>query len=512
MPGQIPLSNRPRCWFRTPLEIYIITLIVLVATGLLAGQEPPGGRPVPKVYQKPLSFEKLVGASMPGADLRNTEMTMTDFQKADLSGSDFTGSKMDRAKLDGANLSKAVGLGTVDFGLGIDAQRANFQGADLRNARIPGQYFEEADFRGADLRGAFLHGRFHGARFEDADVRDAVLLGCSGINSLHDGLRRRGAIVNADDFARAVRQGRDFAGRDFHGAGLAGINLDSARIPRASFHSAELEGASLRQCDFKGAEFCYAKLRGATLNGADFTDAKLGGADLTGADLAGAKFPNAEFWRARLQHANLAGADLTNADFRHADLTGADLSGATLTGAQWDGAIIADLRGVTVEEEAALKSQAGRWKHDLAEWFNHSVRDYSVLVWLLTLSSGAVVLYRGRRRTPGHASFKLLTWLHLFALLPAFAFLFICVSGASPVAQLSGNLGGWSAWVRTWPLAFGLSALALAAFVPVALIAWVLAFRKPAPGLRSYLAAATILTGLSLAATLGTLIQLTPSA
>jgi uncharacterized protein YjbI with pentapeptide repeats len=444
--------------------------------------------------------------------MRDTDLTMTHFQRADLHGADFTGSKLDRAELADADLSGTIGLGTADFGLGIDAQRANFRRADLRDARIPGQYFEGADFHGADLRGAFLAGRFHGARFDDADVQGTVMLGAIGIEPLHTDLRSRGAIVTTADFVLSVRGGRDYSGCDLHGFSLEGADLAGVSFRRASFHSAMLQGASLRQAQCNHALFCWAKLNRADLSQSDLQGANFTGADLTEADLTKANCREATFGNSRLVGATLAGTDLTGADLRGADLTGADLTGATLTGVRWDAAVIANLKGVTPEEQAAIKSQAARWKHDLAAGFQKFANGFSVPGWVIAWPCGFLVLYFARRKAPGHPSLRLFAVLHTLAALPVLAFLFLVLAGASPTAQLSGSMDGWSNWVALWPLAYCIALVALTAFVPSAIIAWGMSFRFPVPGLKPRLAAMTVLTGLSLAASLGCVRLLAPTA
>jgi uncharacterized protein YjbI with pentapeptide repeats len=472
----------------------------------------PNARTAGKIYQKSFAHQKMSNANLRAANLRDTEMTMTDLRGADLRDADVTGSAMDRAELVDADLTGVVGLGAVDFGFGIDAQRASFRRADLRNARIPGRYFEGADFRNADLRGAFLAGRFHGARFDGAQVQDTVLLGALGIESLHPDLQSRGAIVNATDLVRSIQNGRDYSNCDLSGFHLGGVNLDSAPLLGANFHSAKLQRASLRRARCTDATFCWAKLGNSDLSQADLIGANFTGADLTSADLSNAKCSGARFGNARLRGARFAGTDLTGADFRGADLTGADLSGAVLAGVQWDAAIIADLEGVTPEEQAAIKSKAARWKYELSESWNQFVRQFSTPVWFAVWVAGVAVLFRARRRIPRHLSLRLMIGLHGAAAIPAFALLFLVVVGASPTAQLSGNLGGWSAWVQIWPLAWGFSLIALVGFVPIVTLAWIGRVRRPAPALGSHLAVATLLTGLSLAASTGTLLTLAPTA
>jgi uncharacterized protein YjbI with pentapeptide repeats len=467
---------------------------------------------IQRTYKKSLSFEHLERKNFRGADLRDTEMTMTHFDGAELQKANFTGAEMDRAELTDADLSDAIGLGTVDFGFGITAKRANFRRADLRNARIPGSDFEDADFRDANLRGAFLAGRFHGARFDGADVGDAVFLGAIGIEHLKAELSRRGAIATASDFENSIQAGRDYSGSDLNGVQLANTRVDGAALNRVSLHSANLEGASLKKARLNRALVCYAKLGAADFSKADLSESNFGSVDLTAANLSGANCRGTQFGRAKLNAANLAGADLTNADLSYADLTGADLTGTILKDVRWDAAIIADLRGVSREGQTRIKSRAARWRYELIEACDDFIKGGSAPIWLIALPAGVLILYFARRPRRGNWAVKALVGVHLLAALPGVAFLFLFLSGTSPTAQLSGSLGGWSAWVGLWPTLFGLSILALAAFIPIALAGCVASIRSSNQPNWKLLAGAIGCTGLSLLSSVGVLYLLAPSA
>lgn len=462
-------------------------------------------------FRKSLWAERLEGRNFAGADLQQTYMNATHFERANLGGADFTGSYLGNAYLEGADLSHARGLGTVNFGTIVHAQRVNFQHADLRNARLSG-YFEEADFRHADLRGAILNGHCDGAQFDDADVRDALLLGAKRIQSQHADLQRRGAIVTADDFARALRAGRDFRRCDLSQVELSSADLDGASLEGVDLSSSELRQISLRRAQLSKANLCHSDLSGAALREAQLAGALLVGADLTAADLSQAQCRGTDFGNAKLRGAKLIDADLTGADLRQADLTGADLSGAVIDGVKWDAAIIEDVRGLAPEVQAGLKTKAARWKYDLDLWFHNFVRDFSMPGWCFTWIVGAVVLLRGWSDHPKHLSLKLFVGLHAVAGLPALSILFLFLAEASPVAQLSGSHGGWSSWVAAWPMAFGLSGLAFVGFIPIAGYAWFVGrCREPRVPIK-LLIATTIFTGLALVASCGAVMLLAPTA
>lgn len=487
-----------------------IGFAALALLAVAAGGEE--GRPSNAAGHVDREFKDLSGQNLAGGDFRNEVLTMTKFHRADLSGADFTGAKMDRAELDDANLSGATGLGTVDFGFGIDAQRADFRRADLQGAKIPGTYFEGADFREANLRGAWLAGRFHEARFEGADVKDAVMLGAAGIEALRDDLRARGALVDRDDLVRAARSGRDFSRGHLSGFQLARAQLDGVDLAGANLHSAGLIMASLRHASLADALLAFADLGQARLEAADLTNARANGARLEGADLSGARCGGADFFGASLRGANLAGADLTNADLRQADLTEADLTGTTIEGVRWDAAILADLRGVAPEQEAALKSKAARWKHDLAVGFDHFAGAWTTPIWFLSWIGGIMALVMTRKNPVGRRLRKWLSVLHLVAGLPAAAFLFFLVTAADPCVQLSGSGRGWSQWAHLWPSAYGVLSGSLAVFLPVAVASGIACMRSGTKGHRFSQVAATALTGLALLAAVGVMGLLAPRA
>jgi uncharacterized protein YjbI with pentapeptide repeats len=483
-----------------------IACLLFLATATSFAEEP-----LHELTSKALDFARLEGKNLTGADLSGAEMTMAHLARAKLHKADFSRAKLDRIELMDADLSESVGWSTVNYGFGINAQRANFQRAELAGAKADGSYFEGEDFRGANLRGAVLQGRFHEAKFADADVQGTVFVGTSRIESLFAELRGRGAIVDAAGFEKAVQGGRDFSDCPLEGIELPKAQLNDGQFQRASLRYAKLQGASLRRTHLADAVLCFAQLQDADLREADLSKATFSGADLTGADLTNANCRGTEFGTS-LRGVKFNGADLTNADFSYCDLTGADLKGAILEGVKWESAIVKDLRGVAPAKQEALQSQAARWKHDLSQTFDHVVRHYSKPGWFLSLLAGAAVLVIGWR-AKRHLSLKLIGIMHCVATLPILAFAFLFLSGTALTAQLNGGgLDGWTTWVSLWPAMFGLAALTVLGYLPVALSAWIVCFRSAPRGTVGYLAAATLLTGLALLGSVGTLLLLAPTA
>ncbi len=338
------------------------------------------------------------------------------------------------------------------------------------------------------------------------------MLGALGIESSTEVLRQRGAIVVADDFVKSVRAGRDFTDADLSGFELAGAQLDAAPFRKANLHSANLTKTSLHGAMLSEANLCWAKLDGANLNRADLSLAHLIGAGLTAADLSHAQCRGAGFNGAKLRNSNLAGADLSDADFRQADLTGANLTGAVLDGARWNAAILEDIRGISPAQAAELKSQAARWKHDWANFFDKVVPPLSIAGWLLCWPLGIAFLLFAGKRSPGKWGWKLIAAIHAIAGVPLFAFIFFFVTRTSPTAQLSVSSSGWSLWFGLWPVLTGTTLLTMGIFVPVVISLWWTRRRHQPCELKKPLVPAAFLTCFSLAASLGILLQLVPDA
>jgi uncharacterized protein YjbI with pentapeptide repeats len=137
-------------------------------------------------------------------------------------------------------LSGVLGVGQAAAGCtdppnpGVNWQRCNFNGFDLKEVVLTGARLRDGSFFRTDLSGSDL----------------------SNTSAF------RAKFVNAD---------------------MRGANLGGAKLSEADFTKADLSGASLSGADLRRARFFHADLRGA-----DLTGARLRGADLTMADLSGA--------------------------------------------------------------------------------------------------------------------------------------------------------------------------------------------------------------------------------
>jgi len=453
------LSAADRCsWVTRPVPLAAVVAILTLCTPAEAQRLKNG-----PLRDRPFVRSDCQGCDLQGADFRNADLSSADFSGADLRGADLTGAEIDRITLDGADLRGVIGWAEVDLGLGIKANRANFSGTDLRGSRVcggySGGYFEQANFTDADLTGATLSGRFHGARFDGAILNGTVMLGAHGLESIREDLRAQGAIVIGEDFAKAVRSGRDFSG----------YLLRGVRLQDADLAGAQLKGADLKGAHFDRAQLTEADLREARLLYGTAVDARFDRADLSGAfiyslDAAGASFRGARLKETNLARANLAGtvlrdADLTGADLKYADLTGADLTGAILDDIEIDAAILVDVQGLDPETERLLKKRAGRWSYELLTAIDRFVKDFSLSLHLLLAPTAALVACAGLQSSAARYGYVAFITINLASVVPLLARLILAVLGGSPTAQMS-HRGLWSIWFYLWPVLM-LSLLAL---------------------------------------------------
>jgi uncharacterized protein YjbI with pentapeptide repeats/lysophospholipase L1-like esterase len=200
-------------------------------------------------------------------DCHGMDLVFENLSNKNLSYADFSGATMTSAILTKANLTDA-NLAGADLAASI-AGGANFTGADLQDARAPG----EARWMRVDLNGANL----------------------SGIN-LHTAHM---------DSATAV------------GANFTGADLGEADLP------ADLSKATLRGANLSEAHALKVNL----------AEANLSGSNLLGIGLSQSNFTGVNLFSANLRRANLSGSDLSGANLTKANLTSADFRGATITGA-----------------------------------------------------------------------------------------------------------------------------------------------------------------------------------
>ena len=132
--------------------------------------------------------------------------------------------------------------------------------------------------------------------------------------------------------------------RNFSGADLTGIQLNSSQEQEINLSGVNLRGANLSEAHLVQVNLSNADLSNSFLNRANLEKANLSGAELRGvnaynanltqANLSHAYLLGANLTEATLYHANLQNANLTDAILQEADVTNADFNGANLTGMQ----------------------------------------------------------------------------------------------------------------------------------------------------------------------------------
>jgi uncharacterized protein YjbI with pentapeptide repeats len=146
------------------------------------------------------------------------------------------------------------------------------------------------------------------------------------------------------EVARASAAGvKFFAGIDFTGADLSGLDLREV-----NFEGAWLESVNFAHTNLSGANLAGAVLAHANLEGAIAIGAKFGKANLGRALLARGVFDDADFTEATLMHCDFAGTQMRRANFTKANLLETTWGDADWTGALLSGQLFhkLDLRGM----------------------------------------------------------------------------------------------------------------------------------------------------------------------
>jgi uncharacterized protein YjbI with pentapeptide repeats len=245
--------------------------------------------PVTSGWRKLLPGQGVFGPRLHGAYLQNAAWPGIVLSGSDLSDADFS-----NAGLTGANLDDAI------------ATCVNLRGATLTGASLERVKAEGACLAGAELscvrasKGQFQHvdaerACFEGAMLKNASFRGAKLTGTKFVRS---------NLVGVDLFSSEIADA-DFSQVEFQGARLDGLVLHVAEFRNCSFR-----GAYLRNCDLEGMVLPGADFRRTILKGALFT-----GSVMPRASFRGAKLVNTGLAEIEWEHADLRGADLRGASF-----------------------------------------------------------------------------------------------------------------------------------------------------------------------------------------------------
>ncbi len=288
------------------------------------------------------------GLRLTNAELPNARWAGLDLSEAVLSGADLSG-----ADLSGANLMFAF------------ADSANFDRANLRDARLDQISLENASFQSADLSDASaVKAKFSLTNLKGANLSRSILTGAKFEQAVLEETNCQWAVFSNAILALTTVSGANFLSTNFSHAQLYRIDMTDAQwtgaaFPRARLLACNLEGLHLPYANFEGAILLKSLLTGTLIPGGKFSFANLketGLADIEweNADLRGADFTNASFHLGSTR-SGLVGStipsegsrtgfytdDFNEQDFkspeeiRKACLVGANLSGAKVEGADF---------------------------------------------------------------------------------------------------------------------------------------------------------------------------------
>jgi uncharacterized protein YjbI with pentapeptide repeats len=155
--------------------------------------------------------------------------------------------------------------------------------------------------------------------------------------------RLRDYTLSRAQGSRDLLDGRDL---DFRGADLSSMDLEGARVMRASLDAVNFSEAILADADVSdasavGTRFDRAEAMGANFSGlnastASFVEAELAGleainANFTSADFRGANLRGAAFWECIMVSVDLRDTLLERTKFYNSRLAGAQVAGASGT-------------------------------------------------------------------------------------------------------------------------------------------------------------------------------------
>lgn len=320
---------------RAPESVFhAMAASVLHAAG---GWRPPEG-----------TIPVLAGGYLAGVSWAGLNLDDMDFRGADLSGADLRGASLERAAAGQADLSHADlasarmrGLVAVQTNLqdadltDVWADRAFFDGANLKEAKLSKARLREAALARADLRGACLaHADLYRANLRGADVAGADFTNAGLEHANLSGLDLRTTCCHGARFKEAKLSGCNLEDLSLPGADFTAARLDSALLtgtsmPGARFEDADLRGAGLADIDWEGAVLCHADLRGASFHLGSTRGGLVGSPIACEGSRTGFytdeygeqdfKAPE-EIRKANLSHADLRGANIEGVDFYLVDL------------------------------------------------------------------------------------------------------------------------------------------------------------------------------------------------
>jgi uncharacterized protein YjbI with pentapeptide repeats len=187
--------------------------------------------------------------------------------------------------------------------------------------------------------------------------------------------RIRDYLLSRAQGSRELLDGRDL---DFRGADLSSMDLEGARIMRASLDAVNFGGAILADADLSdasavGTRFDRAEAMGANFSGLNASTASFAGAELGGLEAMNANFTSADFHGANLRGAAFWDCIMTSVDLRDTLLERTKFYNSRLTGAHVAGASGTASGPSQVADDVILDAQ------ELEQWFRERGADVRIV-------------------------------------------------------------------------------------------------------------------------------------
>jgi uncharacterized protein YjbI with pentapeptide repeats len=242
---------------------------------------------LPVAFVRLRSELELEGANLSDADFRGVDFSglnleHTQFHRSLLSGARFTDCRLAYAEF------LNVVADTADFDAAdatrLQANHADFRGANWAHAKLESAMLDGADFEGANL---------NHARLQEASARDASFNSCSFNDS---NLIR--AMCDGASFVKAELTDADVSYLSCVNGNLENVDFDECYGEYANFQGAIMKKSSIRDSDFSATDFRSVNFSDSEFELTDFRFADFRGADMDDVTAYFCDFTGAQFWGA----------------------------------------------------------------------------------------------------------------------------------------------------------------------------------------------------------------------
>jgi uncharacterized protein YjbI with pentapeptide repeats len=237
----------------------------------------------------------LSGADLSRTDLSGADLSFSNLQEVNLSQANLANTNLEAANLSDANLY-FTNLRGVKISADTVFPKKGRRIYEIVNGLVSDKNFSHAVLRGMDLDRSNLSGfnlkqaLFEESSLDGADFRNAILVEASFIRS-----SLNGAVMSGVDLSSATIDLCDAENANFENANLSGSKLPGSNFRQANFKKANLSkswlGSHYQSTDFSDVDFGNANLENADLRQAIFT-----GANFSGANLSGVIYDDSTIW------------------------------------------------------------------------------------------------------------------------------------------------------------------------------------------------------------------------